>query len=189
MAASRKAKLDIKNGYSLGQAIAGRIGIRTAYQNDQQNPTMLEAIGKLDYLAQQYAQNLGIDPQRMLNFLNGIDSKSSDGNLFTSTAQVIIEKELASDGLNSKVGIAYDLGWKTSTYSQTCALALSRNDRDPSFAATFMGAYPEMVRQLAADAKQLGYRTSVPDRSLSIADTCKDLSATVSTLNSYLKNR
>lgn len=182
-----RVKPDIKNAYSLGQVSASQVGIRSAYSNDQQNPTMLTDLDKLDQLIKQHTQALDIAPLLVLNILKGIDPKSPDANPLTSRAELIIEQNLKEHGLSDKGVTAYDLGWKTSAYSQTCALALSAQDRAPDLAAKFMSAYPEMVHQLKIDAINFGIQVRSPQLGLSLSDTCEELKATVTSLNNSLQ--
>lgn len=188
LSANNSETIHVKNAYSLGQASASQLGIRSTYANDQQNPVMLTAVNKLDALIQQRAHSLGVDSQQVMNVLKGIDPKSQEANPLKSQAALTIQNDLKAHGLSDHVVKAFDLGWKTSAYSQTCALALSIQDRNPGFRANFLGAYPEMIHQLKIDATDLGMQIRSPQGGgLSLADTCKELNSTVTSLNNSLQ--
>jgi hypothetical protein len=186
LADRHKHIVEIKNGYSLGQVVAGRVGVRSVYQGNENDPKLLSALNQLDYLAQEYAQNLSIDPKRMLEFLNSI---SADQNLLTSSAKQTLEKEISSNGLDEDVSVAYDLGWSSSAYSQYCVLAARFIDRDPSIAASFTAAYPAMIETINGSLKKLGHGSFNPRGNLSLPDTCKELSGLVTNLNQTYQNQ
>src|SRR3984885_11233034 len=71
VAAHRKEQLAIRNGYSLGQAIAGYISVVAAGDSDdpQTSARVRNTLAQIVYLANSYGQNLQIDPKGMVAFL------------------------------------------------------------------------------------------------------------------------
>jgi hypothetical protein len=111
--ASHQERIAIRNAYSLGQVIAGRVSLDSLYMSDRNNPTYVSGIKELNLLAQQYAQNLSIDPRRTLDFLADIDKQQqavgSRANLLTSPARTLVEREIGSRDLDEQPGLK-DLG-------------------------------------------------------------------------------
>lgn len=177
----------IKSAYSMGEASASRIGIRSAYANDQQNPTMLAEIAAVDQSIQRHAQKLGISSQQVLTVLKGVTPTSPDANLLNSHAEVAIEAILNVHGSADKVVRAYSLGWKASAYLLTCKQVVAREHQVPGLAANFLGAYPAMVDQLKIGAAEFGVQVGSPHTGLSLADTCRELDTTATSLNNSLQ--
>jgi hypothetical protein len=177
----------IKNAYSMGEASASRMSIRSTYANDQQNPTMLASVAAVDESIQRHAQKLGISSQRVLTVLKGVTPTSPDANLLNSHAEAAIEAILNAHGSGDKVVRAYSLGWKVSAYLLTCKQVVFREQQVPGLAANFLGAYPAMVDQLKTGAAEFGVQVSSPHTGLSLADTCRELDTTVTSLNNSLQ--
>jgi hypothetical protein len=177
----------IKNAYSLGEDSVSRIGVRWIHTNNQQDPTVLADVAAIDQAIQRHAQKLGIDPQQILTVLKGIDPNSPYGNPMSSHTEPLIEAILNAHGSGDKVVKAYALGWKTSAYSQTCALALASQQLNPGFASSVRSAYPAMVQQLQIGAADFGVQVSSPQAGLSLAATCNELKTTVTSLNHALQ--
>jgi hypothetical protein len=186
----RKEQLAIRNGYSLGQAVAGYISVAGGSDPNDSNTsaTVRSALAQLIYLANSYGQNLQIDPKGMNAFLTEIRNEQlsalTSANLLSSPARRIFEKELSSNGFDQTVAAAYDLGWETQAYSQFCVLA----QRQPTLTAAFMGGYPAMLTDLKDTASELGYTLPIVPPAPSVDAACRDLTSIVSTLNRRYQN-
>lgn len=179
----------IKNAYSMGEASASRLAIRSTYANDQQNPTMLADVAAVDQSIQRHAQKLGISSQQVLSVLRAVTPTSADSNLLKSHAEAAIESILNAHGSGDKVVRAYSLGWKASAYLLTCKQVVVREHQVPGLAANFLGAYPAMVDQLKIGAMEFGFKVGSPHTGLSLSDTCRELDTTVTSLNNSLQTQ
>jgi hypothetical protein len=195
LADHRKERLAIRNGYSLGQTVAGYIslsGVDDADGSNTSSNTLHGALAELIYLANAYGQNLQIDPKAISTFLGQLKeehlSNLKSTNLLTSPARRIFEKELSSNGFDEAVSTAYDLGWETQAYSQFCVLAQRFQARDPSLATAFMNGYPAMLTDLKSTASKLGYVLAARPAATVVDGACRDLNSVVTTLNKRYQN-
>jgi hypothetical protein len=194
VAAHRKEQLAIRNGYSLGQAIAGYISVVAAGDSDdpQTSARVRNTLAQIVYLANSYGQNLQIDPKGMVAFLTELkNDRISDlrsTNLLTSPARKIFEKELSSNGFSETVSVAYDLGWETEAYSQFCLIAQRFRTREPSLPAEFMSAYPAMLSDLKGTASKLDYALAAAPAASDLDAACRALGSIVATLNKRYQN-
>jgi hypothetical protein len=194
LADHRKEELAIRNGYSLGQTIAGYISVAGGSAPDDPStpPAVRSALAQFIYLANSYGQNLQIDPKGMSAFLAELRreqlSDLTSANLLSSPARKIFEKELSSNGFDETVSAAYDLGWETQAYSQFCVLAQRFQTREPSLTAAFMSGYPAMLTDLKVTASKLGYLLATMPPASTVDAACRDLSSIVGTLNKRYQN-
>jgi hypothetical protein len=177
----------VKYAYSMGEASASRISIRSTFANDPHNQTMLADLAAVDQTIQRHAQKLGVDPAQVLVVLKGVAPNSPDANLLNSHAESALEGILNADGAGDKLVKAFSLGWKVSAYSHTCAVALDVEHQRPDIAASVITSYPAMADQLKTGAADFGLRINPPQVGQSIAETCNRLNSVLTSLNNSLQ--
>ncbi len=188
VAASAQSISDaVKNAYSMGEASASRIAIRSTFANDPHNQTMLADLAALDQAIQRHAQKLGIDPAKVLVVLEGVAPNSPDANLLNSHAESALEGILNAHGSGEKVVKAMSLGWRVSAYSHTCAVAVDVEHQRPDIAASVIAAYAAMTADLKAGAADLGVQISPAQAGQTIAETCNRLNSVLTSLNGSLQ--